>query len=221
MKTLLKIVWLPLLFSIALAILIHFLGGSELWIKQTIDILPNLVGFSLASLAIFIASGNTDFIRKTVNIKCPHGGSIYMSIITKFVVLILIQLVTILMASLCEIKYGNTSFGVFIGETNYKLSFEVIKFTKFVGLNLFVFSLIYSIYTAWGIIQIAKMVELFYGQNPNKNKLRKMKIIHMENGEIMEKNSDEGCYDTGDTILSFSHEVPTQVVEEYLKGVKH
>lgn len=80
---------------------------SELWWDQVFSIIPNLLGFSLAALAIFLGAGSEKF-RETISGEEPEDGgapSPFMAATATFTHFVIVQLLALTLAIVCAALY--------------------------------------------------------------------------------------------------------------------
>ncbi|MEP6880223.1 MAG: hypothetical protein ABI865_15405 [Nitrosospira sp.] len=100
--------WSALIKSSYLHVAIFFLIPTcnfwlnEEWWDQSILVLPNMLGFSLAGFAMFLALGDEKFREMLTEVEEQESSSLYVSLCASFVHFILIQLLALACAILAS-----------------------------------------------------------------------------------------------------------------------
>ena len=101
--------------SLLLTILVVVFGESKGWYEHTLNILPDILGFSIGSFAILISLGDNKFRKKLSAEKDGQKSTPFMIINSSFVHFIFIQIVAILFALISQILVLENIIFFFIG----------------------------------------------------------------------------------------------------------
>lgn len=98
--------------SLLIAFLSYPAGQYQIWSDLPLDILPNLIGFSLGGYAIFLALGDDGF-KKTIAGKIEDENfepSPYIHANTTFLHFIIIQIMALMLSLVLKITNGRISY---------------------------------------------------------------------------------------------------------------
>lgn len=101
--------------SLLLTIFIVTFGASVKWYEHTLNILPDILGFSIGSFAILISLGDNKFRKKLSAEKDSQKSTPFMIINSSFVHFIFIQIIAILFALISQIVELENIVFFFIG----------------------------------------------------------------------------------------------------------
>ena len=101
--------------SLLLTIFIVTFGASVKWYEHTLNILPDILGFSIGSFAILISLGDNKFRKKLSAEKDNQKSTPFMIINSSFVHFIFIQIIAILFALISQIVELENIVFFFIG----------------------------------------------------------------------------------------------------------
>lgn len=187
-----------------LALVITFLSYSfwsvDKWIDTPIGILPNLLGFNLASYSIWLAFGNQKLNRILSKVKEGDTYSKYMEINTSFIHFILVQIICLILS----ISLKTINFNKYFYLSNYACLNDIVAFFGSLALllNGFIFFLFfYSIFCMFaailGFVGIASGLDVIYRQeyinskNSNKNEKEKLIQEKLTSSKMIEKLDQE------------------------------
>jgi hypothetical protein len=92
------------LFSLLLTLVVVIFGESDKWYEYTLNILPDILGFSIGSFAILISLGNNEFRKKLSLVGTKQTSPTpFMIINSSFVHFIFIQILAILTALISKL----------------------------------------------------------------------------------------------------------------------
>ncbi|PLY08375.1 MAG: hypothetical protein C0625_01955 [Arcobacter sp.] len=135
--------------SILISLIIIMFGSTEKWYDLPLNVLPNLLGFSIGAYAVVLVLGNGDFWKF---IAQDNQDNLFMQINSSFVHFIFVQVVSIIFALICESLSTTNSLIAFIGY----------------------FLLIYAIFTAFAatlaILEVSKYYQVFLIELDKKKK---------------------------------------------------
>ena len=101
--------------SLLLTVFVVIFGSSEKWYEHTLNILPDVLGFSIGSFAILIALGDNKFRQKLSAINEEETSTPFMVINSSFVHFIFIQILAILIALISQLMGLENFIFFFIG----------------------------------------------------------------------------------------------------------
>lgn len=114
---------------------------SELWVKYSVSILPNIIGFSIAAIAIITVIGDDGFRRRMSQVNTLHDEESDLTVmLASFVWFILIQITAILFAIIFSSKPFPFSCNLW-GNNCITWNYYVNLSFSFVGMFLFIYSL--------------------------------------------------------------------------------
>lgn len=164
--------------SLAITFLSRSFWSVDKWIDTPIGILPNLLGFNLASYSIWLAFGNQRLNRILSKVKEGNTYSKYMEINTSFIHFIVVQIICLILS--ISVKTIDLSI-YFYTSSLACLNDAVIGFGKAtVLLNGFIFFLFfYSIFCMFaailGFVGIASGLDVIYRQEYKDSKIHQQK----------------------------------------------
>ncbi len=103
------------LMSILLTIFVVIFGESKGWYEYTLNILPDILGFSIGSFAILISLGDNQFRKRLSTEISGQKSTPFMVINSSFVHFIFIQIVAILFALIGQVLSLSNIIFFFIG----------------------------------------------------------------------------------------------------------
>ncbi len=106
---------ISLLLTTLLTIFVVIFGESKGWYEHTLNTLPDILGFSIASFAILISLGDNKFRKKLSAEKDSQKSTPFMIINSSFVHFIFIQIIAILFALISQILVLKNIIFFFIG----------------------------------------------------------------------------------------------------------
>jgi len=101
--------------AVVLTIFVIFFGKADKWYEHTLNILPDILGFSIGSFAILISLGDNKFRKKLSLERNAEKSTPFMIINSSFVHFIFIQIVAILFALMSQLLELENIFCFFIG----------------------------------------------------------------------------------------------------------
>jgi len=101
--------------SLLLTIFVSIFGTSEKWYEHTLNVLPDILGFSIGSFAILISLGDNKFRKKLSVEKNDTKSTPFMIINSSFVHFIFIQIVAIMVALISQLLDLDNIIFFFIG----------------------------------------------------------------------------------------------------------
>jgi hypothetical protein len=186
--------------SLVITLLSHTFWSVEKWIDTPIGILPNLLGFNLASYSIWLAFGNQKLNRILSKVKEGNTYSKYMEINTSFIHFILVQIICLILS--ISVKTIDL-YGYFYSSNLSCLNNVIVGlgYAAFL-LNGFIFFLFfYSIFCMFaailGFVGIASGLDAIYRQEyingrNNQQKEQEKKILeNITNTKKIEKLDQE------------------------------
>lgn len=143
---------------------------SLCWIQNVKSIIPSIVGFSLGAYAILVGFG-TDHFQKFISLKdqvkketlkdkkeiFKIANTMYIHINTTFIHYILVQMLSLLLAVLCD--------SIFSTKMNF---IEIL--VSFIGNLMFIYSLTLSVAAVFVIFDVANLYQEFNNIPQNKEK---------------------------------------------------
>jgi len=103
------------LISFILTLLSTIFADSDKWYEHTLNILPDILGFSIGSFAILIALGDNEFRKKLSIVIDEDESTPFMKINSSFVHFIFIQIVAIVIALISQLLNLTNFIFFFIG----------------------------------------------------------------------------------------------------------
>lgn len=146
--------------------LIWPLWWSPNWWDLALSVLPNLLGFSLAGYAIFLAFGTEKF-REFLSSSKIGGASAFLRITTTFMHFVLVQIVAVLAALFCKSAYLAK---IPICDNMLVYLYAVQKIVWLCGTFLFVYSLTTALAALVGIFRLVRIADRFNFGNAAKRK---------------------------------------------------
>lgn len=130
---------------------------SELWVEYSVSILPNIIGFSIAAIAIITVIGDDGFRRRMSQVNTLHNEESDLTVmLASFVWFIFIQIIAILFAIIFQSKpipfYSNLCKNDCILWNEY-----VNASFSFVGMFLFIYSLFLVIASVFMTFHLFRM----------------------------------------------------------------
>lgn len=126
--------------SILISIFIVLFGNTDKWYDLPLNILPNLLGFSIGAYAVVLVLGNGDFWKF---IAVETQNNLFMKINSSFVHFIFIQVVSIIFSLICQ-------------------SLEVESFIfSFLGFFLLIYAILTAFAATLAILEISKYYQAF------------------------------------------------------------
>ncbi len=131
--------------SILITILCYPLWFNQQWWENVISIMPNLLGFTLAGYAIWLAIGDGKF-REILSGSTEEKTSPFMSLNYSFLHFIFIQILALIYAILVS---GFSAWGDFWPK-------EVVKITGLIGYLLFIYAIFSAFATVLAIVRYSR-----------------------------------------------------------------
>lgn len=101
--------------SIIISIVLSIFGEIKCWFNLPLNILPNILGFSIGAYAILLALGNSNFWKVLSTKENNDSKTPFMEINASFVHFIFIQILAILFALIAKLILLKNILFVFIG----------------------------------------------------------------------------------------------------------
>lgn len=101
--------------SIIISIILSIFGETECWFDLPLNILPNILGFSIGAYAILLALGNSNFWKILSKKENNISKTPFMEINASFVHFIFIQILAILFALIAKLILLKNILFVIIG----------------------------------------------------------------------------------------------------------
>ncbi|HEO1816766.1 TPA: hypothetical protein VAM31_004078 [Acinetobacter baumannii] len=174
--------------------------SQEKWVDTPISILPNLLGFNLASYSIWLAFGNQRLNRILSKLKEGQSYSKYLEINTSFIHFILVQIICLILAILLKtIDLGSYFFSSNLAcFNNLIIIFEYAAvLLNGILFTLFFYSLCCMFAAILGFVGIASGLDIIYRQEYKTNKIdeqKEKKKIHQES-ITLEKQTEKLEYE--------------------------
>jgi len=151
-----KYFWCAAIFTVAMAP--YWL--SQAWWNDVLDVIPNLLGFTLGGYAMLLAFGNEKFQKILAEVNDGEEFSAFVDLNVAFVHFIVLQVVSILLALLSKAYYFELPPDSFF----YRFAdIFVVAAVPWYALCYFVF--LYAIFSAFAatfaILRMMKMYQLF------------------------------------------------------------
>ena len=151
-----KYFWFSIVFT---AILYPYWHINEWW-NDVLDIIPNLLGFTLGGYAMMLAFGNEKFQKILSKINDGDDYSAFTDLNVAFVHFIVLQTLSILLALMCKAYY----FTIPSSSSFYSLSeYLFIVAVPWYGFCyfLFVYSIVSTFAATFAILRLMKMYQYF------------------------------------------------------------
>jgi len=157
--------------SIIITILLapHWLNSN--WWEIVLDIMPNVLGFSLGGYAMWIAMGDENF-RKLISGANEKGDtSPFMSVNAAFVHFILLQIASILSALFASAYAFSLPQDSFILRFSGEWFYYACSIGAFIGYLIFIYALISAVAATLQLLQTSSWYDLFiHNQKKINNK---------------------------------------------------
>jgi len=167
-------IWL----SLVITLFSYTFWSGDKWIDTPLSILPNLLGFNLASYSIWLAFGNQKLNRILSKVKDGNSYSKYMEINTSFIHFILVQIICLILS--ISIKTINLSNYLNLANCNC-LSEAVVALNGFIFF-LFFYSIFCMFAAILGFVGIASGLDAIYRQeyltSKDQHKKQQEKIMY-------------------------------------------
>ena len=124
--------------AIGISLFLNYYAKDLLWVKPTLAILPNLLGFTVAAYAILVAFGDEEFKKIIVTYPKRTQHSFFMTVNGTFCHFIITQSTTLVYAVVFE--------GLGLQGTAYKI----------IGMVLLLYSLLFAVAVALAMLTIAE-----------------------------------------------------------------
>lgn len=164
--------------SLLILVILYPLWSKDGWWDTVITIMPNMIGFSLAGLSIWLATGD-EKLKSTISGTHPVSSgkhSPYIRTNASFVHFILLQ-VFALMAAITAKAYYIEPFGVF---KKYDYQY-LILFGWGLGFLIFVYAMATAVAVTMSIFRVSTWYD------SHQSKLREKARLQKEVGESSEK----------------------------------
>ncbi|MGZ4953596.1 MAG: hypothetical protein ACXV8Q_00670 [Methylobacter sp.] len=151
-------------FSILVTLVLHDSWLNSSWYSIPISVLPNLIGFSLGGLAIWLAFGDDRFRNLLLDKEESEKHSAYVVTSSSFVHFVFIQFSALLFAICAQALNYSVNDGSFVAHFLNKLSLPINYFSSWrpyasgIGFLLFVYALLSGIAATF---QVFRMITLF------------------------------------------------------------
>jgi hypothetical protein len=133
--------------SIIISIILYPIWSVKGWEQYVLQILPNIVGFSVGSYAILLSFGDPKFFRILMS-ESEQEKSVYLALNGTFVHFVVVQILAIVAAVGCE-AYVQDHPGLF----GHLISFF--------GFSLFVYSLFMVLAAVLALLRVARWYERY------------------------------------------------------------
>lgn len=159
--------------AVVLTALCYKYFGKADWWGLVLDVIPGLVGFSIAGVAIFVSLGS-DKLRASIAGKVPGNddSSPFVDFMAMFTHFIVVQLLALLVAVVSKALYNSP-----VAPSGMYVEFaEALKGPFwFVGGLLFIYATLLCVALALEIYRLAEMIDQF--------QTRENERMHRERGE--------------------------------------
>lgn len=133
--------------SALLSVFVIIFGNYEKWYEYPLNILPNILGFSIGAYAVILVLGNSDFWKFIAEEN--EDTNLFMEINGTFTHFIFIQVVAIIYAFICSLLSLN--FFIF----------------SLLGIFLLIYAIMSALAATLAILEISKWYQIFL-QTTNK-----------------------------------------------------
>lgn len=139
--------------ALLITLLVIIFGNTDKWYEKTLNILPDLLGFSIGTFAILLALGDTFFWKCLIK-ESEENISEYSVINSTFVHFIFIQILAVIYALFCEFLTINNLI------------------MNLIGIFLLVYAILLALAATFAILKVSKWYEdfLFYQKGKNNDK---------------------------------------------------
>jgi hypothetical protein len=128
---------------------------AENWWEQSLSVLPNLLGFSLAGFAMFLGVGDEKFRSLLAEKNSDAEPSLYLALCSSFVHFILIQCLALAAAVIARSLYFPSPFGTRFATLIEYSSFPLRAF----GYLLFLYALTSLLAATMSVFRICRIYE--------------------------------------------------------------
>lgn len=151
--------------AILLSIPTYGVWHSNDWWNIVISTLPNLIGFSLAGLAIFLSFGDEAFKRALSELRTADEISPFLMMVTTFVHYIVMQSVAFIYAivALSASKLHAPDDPCFRSWVDI-----LTPFASWFGFTLFLYAILLTLAATFTVLRLSQMFDLFQTP-PTKN----------------------------------------------------
>lgn len=154
---------------------IHF-WTTESWWELPLQILPNVIGFSLGGYAILLAFGDDGFRRLLVKgvekTEPADAPSLYMEVSAIFLHFIIVQLLSLLLAVVARVLYFDIGEALGIAALNSYSVERVIEWGSYVlgflGFFLFLYALALAAAAAMSVFGLSEGFEFYLKDQAKK-----------------------------------------------------
>jgi len=159
-------IWKSFDFRIALAVSLMCWPAwlAPDWWKNSISVLPSLLGFTLGGFAIFLGFGSDQF--KELIARKDEAKSEYLSVSSTFLFIVAVQVIGLLYAIICESLWVPTPSWL-------KQVSPILPYLNymawFVGYLLYVLGIVLSLRAAIRIFRVSRWYNSFLVTNSEKN----------------------------------------------------
>jgi len=186
--------------SLGITYLSHTFWSVDKWIDTPISILPNLLGFNLASYSIWLAFGNQKLNRILSKVKEGNAYSKYMEINTSFIHFILVQIICLILSILVKTidfeRYFYFSDLACLNNAVQGFEYATVVLNGFIFF-LFFYSIFCMFAAILGFVGIASGLDAIYRQeyvnvkNHQHKEKEKEVLENITNTKIIEKLDQE------------------------------
>lgn len=142
-------------FSVVLTALLRHLWISGEWWSDVLQVVPSILGFTLAGFTIWLGFGDDRFQQLITKWKPGRESSPYLGISAGFVHFIVVQLLAVLAALIGKA----TDFALACDDPLRPLALFAAPWGHAVGFFLFIYSLMTALAATMGVFRTASMFE--------------------------------------------------------------
>lgn len=156
--------YLYLAFAFTLFLWPHWFAAEGQWWQFPLQIMPNMLGFSLGGYAIWLAMGDDNF-RSLVSGASEDGtASPYMQLSAAFVHFILMQMLSLLSA-LAASAYSGVSIACL---TQLEYYSTISTWLRFLGCWLFIYALATGVAATMQLLRVSSWYDTYITNNKPK-----------------------------------------------------
>lgn len=156
-------------FAFAISIICFPFWSTEPWWEDVINVIPNLLGFTLGGYAMLMAFGDTEFQKRLAEKSENEKHSALININATFVHFIILQSLSLIFAFICKSYYFEPSGWLLtIVELINPANLILTLMFYFAGFYLFIYALLSIIAATFAILRLMKVYDYLLRSRENE-----------------------------------------------------